>query len=59
MGALTGTMEVSKYAGKQAEPSDVRSTNFRSLNPSGGVCNKDGTFANLRELKIQGVIPLS
>ena len=58
MGALSGIMELSKYAGNQAGPSDVPSTKFRSYNPSGGVCSKAGTFANLRELKIQGFTPL-
>ena len=48
MAALSGSTEVSKHAGKQAGPSNVRSTKFRSQNPSGEVCNKAGTFANLR-----------
>ena len=59
MGALSGIMEVSKYTGKQGGPSDVCSKDVSSQNPSGGVCNKDGNFANLRELTIHGVISLS
>ena len=36
MGALNGIMEVSKRASKQVGSSDVRSTRFRSQDPSGG-----------------------